>query len=548
MTKRHILIIAVILFLATLLYLPFVAPFKFNTPDETANFFFAKTFAETGRLKTAEPLNQIADNTIHPRGINIIAGYLVPESFLGLPVVYGSLGRLFGVKALPYLAPLLTCLIFPFYYWLVKKFFGKTVALLSLFLLIVNPIFWYNAGRAFYHNSLFLIFFILFLFFSLFLVGQKKNTARGWCFFSLSGFFLGGALFVRPAEALWVGFLAGLLLLGNLWKKNWAAVGLLTALLPVGLMLFLNNDLYGGYFRFGYATTEAAVESSAAAVPRLSELSIARQLVFPFGLHPLAVARRFASYGVTPLWWYAVLIFLGGVACLLRLLRLGSIFKKTKEKGSGPLAIYLVVLSLLAFYLIMYYGSFTAEFFTDPGQEVRYEVGSAYLRYWLPLYVLAGPLAACGLLFLRDRLWTGAGRRVGLACFVVLSVFLSVRAVFWRQPEGFLSVGQNLSGFYDTARVIEKKVSPGAVFLLPKWADRIFFPERRVIVDIEGKNVVSIVKGLLSAGREVFYLSGRGAISLKTEDLKENQLKLERRFDLDAMGKTYQIVSLNKQN
>lgn len=537
--KKYLILISLVLFFATLLYLPFSASFKFNTPDETANFFFAKIFAQNNSLKFMEPLNSIVDNAMHPRGLNIIAGYLVPESFLGLPVIYGLLGRLFGLKALPYLAPLLICLIFPFYYWLTKKFFGKTVALLSLFLLMVNPVFWYNAGRTFYHNGLFLLFLILFLFFALFLNGEEKNTARAWWYFSLSGIFLGGALFVRPAEVLWVGFLAALLFFYNLWKKNWTALALLAALLPVGAMLFLNHDLYGGYLRFGYATTEAVTESSSVIVPQLSRLGIFQQLIFPFGLHPLSVLRRFAGYGVTPLWWHVILIFLGGIACLPKLI---NFFGRKKEKDAALWSVYLIVLSLVAFYLIMYYGGFTAEFFTDPGQEVQYEIGSAYLRYWLPIYVLAGPLAAAGLLFLRDRLRCVAYQRVFIGGFIVLAVFLSGRAVFLLPPEGFSTISQSLRDFSAVAAQTEQKTSPEAVFLVPAWADRIYFPERRVVVDVEGKNVIKIVKDLLNTGRDVFYLSGRGAIPLKLQDLEENRLKLQRRFDLDAKGKTYQIV------
>jgi len=201
--SRIIAVIAILFFLTSAVYLPFSVNNKFNTPDETANYFFAKLFAETGQLKIIEPLEKLVDNAIHPRSINVLSGFLVPEGFWGLPLIYGAIGRLSSINFLPYLTAVLTILSLPFYFLFFKTIFGHKIARLSLLLLLINPVFWYNASRNFYHNLLFVNFLVILLY--LIVSNRSLTLAR----YIIAGISLGLALLVRPSETLWLMALVG---------------------------------------------------------------------------------------------------------------------------------------------------------------------------------------------------------------------------------------------------------------------------------------------------------------------------------------------------
>src|SRR3989344_625178 len=75
----------------------------FISPDESANAFFIKQFAQTGNMFFYEPLNLSVGDVLHPRSIISINGRLVPGGFLGLPLLYGGLSMFFGLWLAPFL-------------------------------------------------------------------------------------------------------------------------------------------------------------------------------------------------------------------------------------------------------------------------------------------------------------------------------------------------------------------------------------------------------------------------------------------------------------
>ena len=88
-TKQHffILVFFSCLFFVSSLILTLPRPL-YNSPDETANAFFAQTFAKHGRLFISEPLNEVLGDVLYPRSIVAFHGRLLPGSFLGLPVFF----------------------------------------------------------------------------------------------------------------------------------------------------------------------------------------------------------------------------------------------------------------------------------------------------------------------------------------------------------------------------------------------------------------------------------------------------------------------------
>ena len=116
---------------------------KFLSPDETANYFFAKHYAETSSISVFEPSNLIAEEIVHPRSVRSDNGWLKPVSFLGIILVYGQIASWLGTAVIPYLTPFFAALGIIFFYAFVRKLFGRQVAMISAFLLASFPVYFF---------------------------------------------------------------------------------------------------------------------------------------------------------------------------------------------------------------------------------------------------------------------------------------------------------------------------------------------------------------------------------------------------------------------
>src|SRR3989344_6320928 len=91
-----------IAFLIVVWWLPATTTQIFNSPDEMANFYFAKNVAINNSLSVREPINNDLGNRVYPRSIAASNGALRPLSFIGLPVIYGILAKVLSVRAIPF--------------------------------------------------------------------------------------------------------------------------------------------------------------------------------------------------------------------------------------------------------------------------------------------------------------------------------------------------------------------------------------------------------------------------------------------------------------
>jgi len=145
--KRKIIInwsLVIVLFLAGIF---FVATASFNyltqeldyikwtSPDETANYFFARRFSEGKALAWFDEAAIIGDNVVMPRSFRSDFGWLKPVSFLGIILIYGTLGSLFGTALIPFLTPFLAALGIIIFYLVTSKIFSKRIGLISASLL-----------------------------------------------------------------------------------------------------------------------------------------------------------------------------------------------------------------------------------------------------------------------------------------------------------------------------------------------------------------------------------------------------------------------------
>ncbi len=177
-----------IVFLIAVWWLPFYTPEIFNSPDEMANFYFAKNVALHNSLNVAEPLNNELGKRVYPRSIAAGNGMLRPLSFVGLPVIYGVLAKLFTAPAIPFFTGFIAALAGLVFYILLRKFFEKKWALLGTFLFYINPAYFYYTARGMFHNVLFVNLLLAVL-----LAGGV-----------IGALIMFAALVVRAFEGLWV--------------------------------------------------------------------------------------------------------------------------------------------------------------------------------------------------------------------------------------------------------------------------------------------------------------------------------------------------------
>jgi len=92
---------------------------KWNSPDETANYYFAKSYATDHTLSKFEPANVVAGDLVIPRSLRSDNGWIKPVSFLGIILIYGEIGSLTSPAVIPYLTPFFGALGIIFFYLLV---------------------------------------------------------------------------------------------------------------------------------------------------------------------------------------------------------------------------------------------------------------------------------------------------------------------------------------------------------------------------------------------------------------------------------------------
>jgi hypothetical protein len=225
--------------------------YKFNSPDETLNFFFTLRQAQGKPMFYEEPLEGIGNNLIRPRSVNVVGDKVLPGSFMGMYFIYGGLGRLGGligleeVNVLFYLTAFFAVLGIVFFYLLLSLIFSKNIALISGLLAYTIPSWLYFASRSFYHNVLFISLLIIGVYLLLraldirtkfsqktgdrrqeteektlteFKTSGYKLRITRYLLFSLAGVFIGGSLITRTSEIGWVFLLVVLIFLFN-WRK-----------------------------------------------------------------------------------------------------------------------------------------------------------------------------------------------------------------------------------------------------------------------------------------------------------------------------------------
>ncbi|MEK7122352.1 MAG: glycosyltransferase family 39 protein [Patescibacteria group bacterium] len=521
---------------------------KLNSPDETANYFSARTLAQTDEIGYAEPLLESSKGVVHPRSMTTAGDRVVPVGFLGLAMFYGTLGKIFGPYLILFFTPVLAVLSAWLLYLFLAYFFPMRVAALSGVLLLVHPAYWYYASRGMLPNVLFVDFLLLGAW--LLVAAYRSELLRVYFF---SGIAMGLALTVRLSEAIWIIaalFLAAILSLPRRFVAI-TIVFLIGCALPLAGLFALNASVYGHPFIFGYQNG-ATYESVAAfdrlmslvsnfnieQLPALREeldlmLEKARVYIVPFGYDPASFAKHFELYGISMFWWFTHPAHFGFYMVLPP--GLYECFLNKKRE----LITYIFAFLLISFWLVMYYGSWT---FTDNiNDEVT--IGNSYVRYWLPFYILSIPFVAWVFVsFLRRGTWLVSRTLIVLATVVVM-MFFSGKAVLYEYKDSVFPLIENIKQYHASVEWILANTEEDAV-IFSQRSDKNFFPERKVAQVFPEFAEKEFLPPLVARAPVYYYgmWNDEDAAYISSRYLSEYDLALEYVADFAAGERLFRVV------
>ena len=485
---------------------------KWTSPDESANYFFAKRFSLGQELALFDPAAIVGDNMVMPRSFRSDAGWLKPVSFLGIILVYGSLGSILGVSAIPFLTPFFAALGIIFFFLVIRKLFSERIGLISAFLLAFFPVYIYYSVRSMFHNVLFIVLLIMAAYLLISSAPKKKKeeaslsfnwpkffswrfVPRRWLGFALA--FLGGAALglaaiTRTSELIWL-----LPALGMIWlfyirqfgfiKLSLVACGVFLAIIPniYFNQLLYSAPIYGGYNEMNRSIDDISKAGSGVVKSVFSDkdqtveyLKSIYHNVFYFGFKP-EQSLKMADHYIWEMFKPLCILFLLGLIFVI----VSNIRKPRKKYFSYFLAF--VTLSVI---LILYYGSWK---FNDNPDPNRFTIGNSYTRYWLPIYLMMMPIAAIAIIRVSNALFLAvkktsrkwqkmASGGAQIIVVLVLSI-ISLDFVLFGSEEGLSHLYYNNLAERKAAETIFSLTEPEAV-IITRYYDKFLFPERRVIM------------------------------------------------------------------
>lgn len=480
-------------------FIPLSVPDIDNSPDEMSNRYFAGLYAETGELWSYEPLNGIADDVIHPRSVSVVEGLLVPGGFIGLPVIYGLLARLFGGSSVVFFTPLFAVIGILAWGGLTSRFFGRRFGVFSAALLMIQPAWWYSASRTLQPNVLFasLLICAAYVYFAApFFTLSRRFGGKGepsrlgrlkLVDAAVSGILLAFALAVRMSEAYWIVLVLAVLAAYFRKRVSWHRVVVFAAAVMFAMSPFMvwNAALYGGIFSTGYGSgVLEVIEGAATGGLGARMLGDLQPYIFPLGFAPRLAMSNFFEYGISFFWWWTALVAAGLflLAC------------EWKKRGAGGITCaafgWLFTAVIMACWLILFYGSWVVRDNPDPSAVT---IGSSYIRYWLPLAVFSTLPVAFLMGRLADRFRRSGAIIAGFALVVVVAVSGSV--VFGAAEEGLLAIRGNLERFSMERSAVLSHTEDSAVIVVDR-ADKVIFPHRRVVYPLRSEQTYAALDTL----------------------------------------------------
>lgn len=487
--KRWWIAGAVIFFLSTVLLYSASAP-VLNSPDEASAYAAMSSFWEgrTWYKEAADVTLPGVKELIYPRSMYVLGDRIVLRGFWGMSVLYGILSWPFaqvGLSGVVFaLTPLFALAGLWGLYWSADRFFGRRVAQLSVILLAIHPAFWYYTSRGLFHNVLFCSLLLM-------AAGILSRRTKVWSV-PVATSLVVGALMVRPSEIWWVAALVAFWLYkgyGSLSKKSVQASALILVL-AAAAYYGINDLIYSGAGALSaYADGAASFESGSAL-----------KWLLPFGVHP-----RVMWWSVSQ--WYIMFLAPFTFMALVGVAQLWS------HKQTRP---WLLAFMGVTLWLFVFYGSWMIH--DNPSKEVT--IGSAYLRYWLPSFILSSPFMAQSILtfihsFKKHRLLIGA------AVLLVLGGFSCQKAVL--DTDGVAHTYEATKAGQAITEALHRHdggIADNAV-IISDHQDKYLLNDWQVMQPVKNDDILSAVHDLVAGGVPVYLVTHPRHIA-EWRDLKDN--------------------------
>jgi hypothetical protein len=237
-----------------------------------------------------------------------------------------------------------------------------------------------------------------------------------------------------------------------------------------------NRAIYGDPLTTAYNLGEGTVTAGGTAW-----LISAVKFVFPFGLEIKNVLKNFSTYFVGMFWWFAIPATFGAAAFIKKIIA-GKVDKK--------IIIYLFIGGFISLFLFLYYGSWV--FYDNPAKEAS--IGTSYARYWLPIYILSLPFVAFTISKLVDFI-RPLQHKLFAAVLCLIFILFGVNLTFFDKNDGLAYIHKNVWEYAAIAEEVNTMIPSDAVIIVDR-ADKIFFPEHRVITPLRDKSTYEVIPGL----------------------------------------------------
>ncbi len=475
MKKLFAIAALIALYGASLLWLTFGTSHVFTSPDENANFIFAKAVHAISDPRFYDAINVALHNIVHPRSVVAISEYLRPGSFLGWPIFSGLFAYVVGDAGIPLFTPLLLFVALAAWWDMTRRLCGFRFANIATMLLAVHPAVWYWTSRSMMHN----IPFICFLIFAVWVaiarplsrhVSESPSFRAALSFeWFTAGLLIGGALWIRTSEAPWVILLA----IGSFifCHKGFQVISWRISLftffiglsLPIAGMLLMNAHDYGSPFVTGYTVHEkqdipvsegmSMVEVTNVTTLQMQRSVIWKHAVLPFGFHPRAILKNVWNFGLV----LFPLMTIGTIAGMWMTLR---------EKNRNVWRALLWVTIGLAVWLGIVYGSWS---FNDNPDPSAITIGDSHVRYWLPLFVLSTLFVARAVEIMQKK----------TPFLLLIFIIFSATTVFGGD-DGLIHTRSVLFASAAKRDEIIASTEKDAIIVVDR-ADKFLWPHRRVI-------------------------------------------------------------------
>lgn len=520
---KEIIILAVLAVVFFLIYAWFplitkTSPLRFNSPDETGNHFWIKNFAQGKGLQLIEPLNGVGNGLIHIRGMNSVRGAIVPGSFLGIIFLYGTLARLSSLDLVPLFTPFFAVLAVISFFFIISRIFSKKIGFVSAMILFIHPLWWYFSARSMFHNVLF-VSLLLYSFALLFWAIDKGKAETSWkrwrtlALYLCSGLLVGLALTVRTSELVWVSFIVITIFFFSVKKIKWSGVilffvGTMGAMLPV---FATNIVLYGSPLSIGYQTVMKNGIGSILNQPGV----LFRLFISPFGFNSQSIIVNGSWYLINLIWPLTLASLFGLVIWL----------NQTKKRHQ---IVYFCLTVIVSVYLLIFYGSWQ---FVDRIDMNSFSIGTSFGRYWLPIYIFLIPFSGLlvselGKLFstaynnfsrnvnhqqesdptIKGNFFSGLVEASVIIGIILVLFCWSLNLVVFKTDESLWYWKVGITRNVYEARAIIKSTESNAIIVSYRQADKILFPERKVIPELAVTADYSALYNL-TAAVPLYYLT-----------------------------------------